>query len=536
MRKVLERIYATVRGALAPVLFLLVLLPFQSMAQGGNPFWQNIPLPPTFRVVTVEPNSGKAILTWEAPAPSPNNPVPQGYLIYRETTNAAGDKVWTLVRTVPPTQFSWTDDDAHAKDGVVRYRIASKGSDNDKPSPMTDPHATIYLEVEYVPCLNKIRMKWTQYGGWNNEIENYIVRAGDRQSWTSLTEFATLKGAQWEYEFDSGQDKTWYLFIEARRTGTGEVTRSNMCEVITRKQYIPSTILLDSIISSPHQNRLTLKMNLNSNPAYFRLVRQNVFDEAEGKLEAIEILRFTDPTTRELIDAVDPDQIQGRKRFYSIIAMDECDAEVDRSQKSNSIIVRVSSRGSSNIVTWDQLEVEEGNRAEYRVHRIITKPTGVEDLEMATVHGGSELRYIDDLSELEGQGVKNDFCYKVFAYELTADNSTKRVSISAPHCTQADSKIEIPTAISPMETAATGNKLARNVFAPLTTYDSNYKMYIYNRVGELIYTGEGKGWNGKLRDGTYAPEGAYIYRIEFYFAERGSQVRTGSFMVVYPTR
>ena len=526
-------------AVIVPLLYLLVTLPILCMGQGGggNPLWDERPLPPNFKVVTVEPNTGKTTLTWEAPADSPNNPIPQGYLIYRGIiNNSTKDTTWTLVYTASPTQFSWKDDNANAKDGVVCYRMASVGPDNNKPSKMTDPHVTIHLEVEYVPCRNKIRMKWTQYKGWNNEIENYVVRAGDRQLWSSLAEFATLKGNVWEYEFDSGQDKTWYIFVEARRTGTTDVTRSNMCEVITRKQYIPSTILLDSIISSPRQNRITLKMNLNSAPAYFRLVRQNVFDEAEGKLEAVEILRFTDPTTRELIDDVDPDQIQGRKRFYSIIAMDECDAEVDRSQKSNSIIVRVSSRGSNNIVTWDQLEVEEGNRAEYRVHRIITKPTGVEDLEVAIVHGGSELRYTDDLTELEGQGVKNEFCYQVIAYELTTDNSTKRVSISAPHCTQADSKIELPTAISPLETAATGNKLARSVFAPLTTYDSNYKMFIYNRAGELIYTGEGKGWNGKLRDGTFAPEGAYIYRIEFFFAERGRQVRTGSFMVVYPTR
>ena len=187
MRKVSEKRYSTIQKAFAPLLFFLVFIPSQCMSQGGNPFWKNIPLPPTFQIVTVEPNSGKATLTWKAPAPSPNNPIPQGYLVYRETINAAGEKVWTLVRTLPPTQFSWTDDDAHADKGVVRYRIASKGPDNDKPSPMTDPHATIFLEVEYVPCLNKIRMKWAQYGGWNNEIENYIVRAGDRKAWATLT-------------------------------------------------------------------------------------------------------------------------------------------------------------------------------------------------------------------------------------------------------------------------------------------------------------------------------------------------------------
>ncbi len=501
---------------------------------GGNQHWTDQPLPPEVSLLTVEPNTGRTTLSWAAPALSPNNPEPVGYIVYRGVLEN-GNWIWKPVADLPPSQFSWTDDEADARQGIVRYVMASKGPDETKPSKLTDPHATIFLKVEYVPCRNLIRMTWTPYVGWNNDIENYVVRAGDSQTWTSIPEFVTLPGAQWEHEFPSGQDKTWFIFLEARQKGTKQVTRSNLLKVETRKQYIPASILLDSIVSAPRHNRLTLKMKLNTDPAYFRLVRQNVFDEGEGQLESIDILRFTDPNTRELIDSVNPDQIQGRKRFYSIVAMDECDEEVDRSQKSNSIIARISTRGNKNQISWDKLEVSEGSRAEYRVHRIITKSTGMEELEIATVQH-EPLQTVDDLAEFASQGVQNNFCYRVTAYEITTDNSTKRVSISAPQCAQIESQIEIPTAISPTESAATGNRLARNVFAPLSTYNAQYTMYIYNRSGETIFTGVNEGWNGRLRDGSYAPEGAYIYRIEFTMKERGSQVRTGSFMVVYPTR
>ncbi|MGP1363286.1 MAG: gliding motility-associated C-terminal domain-containing protein [Bacteroides sp.] len=532
--KELNKHYLVQKGILS---LLSLFIAVQVCNGQGNPLWSDQPLPPNFRVVTVDPNTGKTTLTWDKPKPSDYNPEPQGYIIYRGERDASGNIDFQKVAELPPSQFSWIDDDAKGKEGVVQYRMATKGPDEKKPSKMTDPHATIYLKVEYLPCLNKIRLHWTQYGGWNNAIEHYVVHAGDHQSWSTLAEKATLKGNIWYYEFDAEQDKTWYIFIEARRSGSSDVTRSNMQEVKTRKHYIPSTILLDTIESSPNQNRVTLKMNLNTNPAYFRLVRQNVFSESEGKLDEIDVVRFTDPNTRVLIDTVGAYQIQGRKRFYSIVAMDECNEEVDRSQKSNSIIVRVASRGRRNVVNWDQLEVEDGNRAEYRIYRILTKPTGVEEVELATVNGGQRLEYVDDLTSLEDVGVTNKFCYKVLAYELTTDNSTKRVSISSPNCTQAESKIEIPTAISPLETASSGStRVKRNVFAPKTTYDTDYKLYVYNRSGELIFTGISQGWDGRLRNGAYAPEGAYIYRIEFSFAERGSQTRTGSFMVVYPTR
>ena len=502
----------------------------------SNPFWKDQPLPPKFRLVTVEPNTGKATLNWEAPDPSPNNPVPHGYLVYREELNSAGQKIFNLIQTLTPGTFSWVDDNANAQNGVVRYKMASQGADENKNSPLTDPHATIFLEVEYVPCKDLIRMKWTPYFGWNNKISNYVVRAGELQAWSALGELATLGSNQYTYEFAAGQNKTWYIYIEARRENSTDITRSNLREVVTRKQYIPSTLIIDSIISYPKHNRITLKMKLNTPPAYFRLVRQNVFNEAEGKLDQKEILTFTDPTTRVLIDNMDPEQIQGKKRFYSIIAMDECNAEVDHSAKNNSIIVRVATRGRKNIVSWDPLHIETGNRAEYRVHRIIHKSTGTEDKELATISGSTPLEITDDLTEFEGQGIENNFCYQVTAYEIGSDNSVKRVSIAAPRCAQVESKIEIPTAIAPMETAATENRLKRYVFEPLTTYHVEYIMYIYNRNGELIFLGHSEGWNGKLRDGSYAPEGAYIYRIEFRSEERGSQVRRGSFMVVYPTR
>ncbi len=534
MNKVLK-LYSTL-GCITLLILLLFVASGRVAAQGGNgnPLWQDQPLPPTFHLVTVEPNTGRTMLSWEAPKPSANNPDPMGYLIYRSEMEN-GSWVNHLVATLPPSQFNWTDDDANAKLGIVRYVMASKGPDEEKPSVLTDPHVTLFLKVEYIPCRNKIKLSWTQYEGWNNDISNYVIHAGDRPSWTNIPEFITLAGDKWDYEFDSGQDKSWYIFLEARQKGSERVTRSNLREVQTRKQYIPASILLDSIVSSPRKNRLTLKMKLNTTPAYFRLVRQNVFDEGEGKLESIDIERFTDPNTRELIDSVTPDQIQGKKRFYSIVAMDECDAEVDRSQKSNSIIARISTRGNKNHISWDKLEISEGSRAEYRVHRIITKTNGTEELEIATVQQ-EPLETVDDLSEFSGQGVLNNFCYRVTAYELTSDNSTKRVSISAPQCSQIESEIVIPTAISPTESAATGNKLARNVFAPLSTYNAQYVMYIYNRSGEMIFQGVNEGWNGRLRDGSYAPEGAYIYRLEFSMKDRGTKVRTGSFMVIYPTR
>lgn len=45
---------------------------------------------------------------------------------------------------------------------------------------------------------------------------------------------------------------------------------------------------------------------------------------------------------------------------------------------------------------------------------------------------------------------------------------------------------------------------------------SNYNMQVYNRWGQLVFSGQNENdtWNGQTPDGTIAPQGTYIYRLQ----------------------
>jgi gliding motility-associated-like protein len=55
-----------------------------------------------------------------------------------------------------------------------------------------------------------------------------------------------------------------------------------------------------------------------------------------------------------------------------------------------------------------------------------------------------------------------------------------------------------------------------DTFRPVTDQISSFKMYIFNRWGQLMYSTDdaAKGWNGKL-NGEACPEGTYSYTATY---------------------
>jgi gliding motility-associated-like protein len=66
-------------------------------------------------------------------------------------------------------------------------------------------------------------------------------------------------------------------------------------------------------------------------------------------------------------------------------------------------------------------------------------------------------------------------------------------------------------------------------FMPMGASLNNYEMTIYNRWGEIIYTGDGlSAWDGRIRNSnSFAPEGVYVFRIDIKDEGFEKQVVTG---------
>jgi len=161
-----------------------------------------------------------------------------------------------------------------------------------------------------------------------------------------------------------------------------------------------------------------------------------------------------------------------------------------------------------NKVEWNAFELEDAVVNTYRLLR--DYGAGLQLIETFPAGGGT-FEFTDDISAFVNQ--EGTFCYRVeAAYTFTyPDGSTEAfVSSSNISCVQQRPSVYIPNAIAPNG--------VNNEFKPYIVFGNptDYKMQIFNRWGELIFTGNdpNSGWFG-TNNGSEVPTGGYPYVIRF---------------------
>ena len=499
-----------------------------------TPQKSKVPQTPTVRYITSDPATGAVTIYWAGCEHDNLYPDATGYQVYVRRQNALGD--WNNDPVGLPqsnTVFSYQDIGAGANTGPVTYTVAALGPDG--ASPHAPFHTTVFLKATYDTCADEVRLEWTPYIGWGNRVKSYEIYSGESPIWGNLSVQTTVSGTENGKSFKVPLNKNLYYYVKAYKDGDTVSSRSNLVEIRTRDVRVAPNLGIDTIHCFSDRNRITYHIDSLSRVSYFSLLRADGTSEAEMRRTEVEIVRLTRGGSGVAIDTQGGGNVvSGIKHYYYLAAVDECGKNVARSLLKSTVIVRAGSGKEENSITWDELEVAKGHRAEYRVYRTSEKGGEQEEKEIAVVHSGATLECSDDVSEFKRKGFSDQFCYMVKAWELNEQGQRIRVTISKPTCTQVQADVILPTAISPLETGQTQTS-PRNVFAPISTFASNYKLLIYNRDGRLLFSGQNRGWDGKLKDGTFAPEGAYIYRVELISPDRSPVVRTGSFMVVYPT-
>jgi hypothetical protein len=96
-------------------------------------------------------------------------------------------------------------------------------------------------------------------------------------------------------------------------------------------------------------------------------------------------------------------------------------------------------------------------------------------------------------------------------YELEVVDAGGCVSIGSGKVSEAAPDIRMPTGFNPSQ--------APGVYQGVSSCEIDFNMSIYNRWGQLIYSGDA-GWDGKI-DGDDAPLGTYTYSVHYNFALGG---------------
>jgi hypothetical protein len=494
---------------------------------------QSKPLSPIFQYLTLDPTTGIPTIFWDAPSLNPLHPVPTGYIIY--IPNEGGG--WLEIDTVNASTFSYTDvtgTNPSALTQSIRYTIASNGPT--EPSPLVAPHASIYLTAVYDSCSNKIDLRWNHYVGWGNRIEKYNIYMGATTNWESFELIGTSSGTQNLFYYSVEPNKELYFYVEALKRDSNPVlkSRSNLAFINTRVGSAPEFMSIDSIIAKDNQTELHFRIDNTTDYRRFTIVRWEQSDSIQSIFTAKTLFEFSDPSTIFYTDATDSWSARTKPYYFKINAYDGCNRLKRATKLSNSITIRAFTRGLKATITWDKFYSFHSKPVIYKLYRV-SYSQGANPPELIyEEENPTEFSFIDDLSQFEGSGYLPNFCYFIEAHEILDGVDKIRLSRSRTTCVEVKPDVVMPNAIDPRSNVMIMGR-PRNLFGPTISFESTFKLTIFNRWGNTIYEGT-TAWDGKLPNGQYAQEGAYVYRIEIYIESRRVTSKTGSLTVIYAPR
>lgn len=497
---------------------------------------QNVPPMPKLTRLEVNMVTGAVTVHFEPAEKETHYLDPVGTRIYRWDPGASG---YQEIASSPIPETSYVDASVDVKNGSYKYAIASYATGGET-SKMTDSHATMFLEATYDTCRDRIKLEWNQYIGWGMDFSYYIICRSEHLPIPESSRVGTAQPGTQHFTDKVGRDKRYYYAVQITRNADPSTGRpamtcwSNSVDIETRKTKAPDIMQIDSVWSLPNANRLGFRIGATANIPRFELIRRDLL--SEGKTQWT-VLKVVDKSERQFLDDALGANTHGRTRYYHLRALDECGDEAVASDVLNSIVVRPSVNDQQVDINWNELTVREGHNGDYYLHRVWMEGEDTLRKELQRYKHGETLSYTDDLSEFQGKSFTSKFCYWVEAKEYDAGGQMRRVSRSTEACAYIEPSILLPTAIAPLDGGAS-NKLTRSQFAPLTTFEMDYHISIYDRTGQLIFDAENTPWEGTRKDGSHVPEGAYIYRVTLRAKEGPYPPRTetGYLMVVYPSR
>lgn len=116
------------------------------------------------------------------------------------------------------------------------------------------------------------------------------------------------------------------------------------------------------------------------------------------------------------------------------------------------------------------------------------------------------------------------------------DSIVLKIVAYSPDC--ADSAIRVvpfPKGLVTFPNAFMPTAMENNVFKPLCTGVGEYELWIFNRMGELVFHSvqQDLGWDGS-HDGRPCPMGTYVYRCRYVdqITPHGNQFVTGTVTLI----
>jgi gliding motility-associated-like protein len=447
---------------------------------------------------------GNATISWQVST----SPDTRSYIILQNPGPVAIDTVVGHFTTLYVSSVA-------ANTSSQSFLIIAVDSCNN-PSAPSDFHSTIFLSTSFDKCLQSVDLTWTPYGFWGGSPTYRVfvsINGGAEQligstTQTSFTDTNLISGSNFCYR------------IQAVETAGNRTSTSNRACLTPSFPPPPLFSYLRKVtVTGPDEVRIEAYVDPAANVRGYQLLRSEV---PLGPFSVVATQLLSGVSNISFVDQVATDK---GPYYYAISTLDSCGRPVLSSQISHTILLEGQALPDyTNAMSWTDYATWPNGVDRFNIYR---STNGVLSPLPAFTFTAQTFSFTEAiLNDFYSNG---EFCYVVEAIEQQGNpNFFVDSSRSNEICLKQEPIIFIPNAFHP------GGIFNEN-FYPSNAFVSvkEYSLDIYNRWGENIFhtNDPREGWSG-TSNGTYAPEGVYVYRLRAKNPDGSDVERVGSLTLI----
>ena len=449
------------------------------------------------------------VLRWrESPSPEVS-----GYLVYRETPLGP-----EIIATTGPTN-TYTDPDANPTEQSETYFVNAVDACGNT-SLFDVPHATLFIESEIRDCDPNVYLSWNAYQNWPDGVETYRVFVS-----TDNGASFDLAGETTDTNFaypDGNDGETVLLYVEAlEQNGDARAGSNEVSQTLDIVQPNRNFAVLGADVNPDGTTTVSVFWEAQAAQTVYRLFR------VDG--DVVEVIDEGVPAVgSNRVDFEDATAATDRRSVGYFLETDDLCGRTYRSTDANTLFLRGETDGASqNLLGWEGFFLENSLLLGYELFAAgADEPFGAP---LATFGPGESLHS----EALDVRAAENAVrCYRIVAFGrvLLPDGTTEQPFRMGSNvvCVRQPVRVFFPNAFTPG---------GRNpVFAPVTTNAEglDYTLRIFDRNGAQLFETNDlfDGWNGRLANGTGAPAGVYVYRMELTQPDGTTQQQQGSLVLL----
>ncbi len=504
----------------------------------GNTTAQNpgtTPDEPVLESVSVDPVTGYVTVTWtpRKTTVSPSPVATDGYYVcWLQKQPSSTNHIFAKITNPATLSYTFDVDTMIARTPTmpdprkttVPFTVVAYHNAPYSASLRSDEDYNMQVTNKYDSCRAEIRLNWHPYRGWypNREpfvlnYDYYVMRIPVGGG--PAVEIKRLTDQDTSYIVSKVNENEQYTFyIEARQTGGSLRSTSYKTEKYTAMPIPPSFIQAEGTeYDSQGIAEITFLLDPASQTHGYAFLGSSKPDYSYVKLADLDNITGSQLVLNDI-------QARGKTYYYKLMAWHVCkDRYTAESNPATALWLYLKQEEQLNTLQWDSYK-DWGKPAKYEVRRQIG--SNAEEI-IATLTDSDGTTYKDDLS---GAKIDGEICYRVTAVPESS-GSADQYAVSNSICIQPESDIYIPRAFTP------NGDGSNDEYRPFFSYPpKEYLFIIYDRNGAKVFQTESEGdaWDGQLKNGKPANEGAYGYYIKFRTAKGRLVEKRGTLILVLP--